>query len=200
MSQWLLTTGIFNFCGSQEMESYIRGLIPNLAQLRNIPPPFLSMYSRIAARKFYFFCDPLRRGVFALTSSLSLCLSLPECYVYDEIISNWWLSHTCWIMVGQPLSWICFYVWGSKLVECRVVVYNLNRSLYHYAGKLCIKKVLLSNCLAELMELHQVSLLWEFSLMKACIFMTSTGFSDMSWLNRWWLRCIRTRFSVLWYG
>ncbi len=24
------------------------------------------------------------------------------------------------------------------------------------AGKLCIKKVLLSNCLAELMELHQV--------------------------------------------
>jgi serine/threonine-protein phosphatase 2A regulatory subunit B'' len=71
------------FLQPQEMEAYIRGLIPNLAQLRNIPPPFLSMYSRIAARKFFFFCDPLRRG------------------------------------------------------------------------KLCIKKVLLSNCLAELMELHQ---------------------------------------------
>ncbi|KAG0572471.1 hypothetical protein KC19_VG098100 [Ceratodon purpureus] len=71
------------FLQPQEMEAYVRGLIPNLAQLRHIPSPFLSMYSRIAARKFYFFCDPLRRG------------------------------------------------------------------------KLCIKKVLLSNCLAELMELHQ---------------------------------------------
>jgi serine/threonine-protein phosphatase 2A regulatory subunit B'' len=51
------------FLQPQEMEAYIRGLIPNLAQLRNIPPPFLSMYSRIAARKFFFFCDPLRRGL-----------------------------------------------------------------------------------------------------------------------------------------
>lgn len=54
------------------MEAYIRGLIPNLAQLRNIPPPFLSMYSRIAARKFYFFCDPLRRGLFPHWLSLSM--------------------------------------------------------------------------------------------------------------------------------
>ncbi|XP_002968661.2 probable serine/threonine-protein phosphatase 2A regulatory subunit B'' subunit TON2 [Selaginella moellendorffii] len=66
-----------------EMEAYIRGLFPNLAQLRDIPVPFLSMYCRIAARKFSFFCDPHRRG------------------------------------------------------------------------KLCIKKILLSNCLAELMELHR---------------------------------------------
>lgn len=71
------------FLQPQEMEAYIRGLIPNLAQLRDIPGPFLPMYCRIAARKFFFFCDPHRRG------------------------------------------------------------------------KLCIKKVLLSNCLAELMELHQ---------------------------------------------
>ncbi|CAM6103845.1 unnamed protein product [Calypogeia fissa] len=68
---------------SQEMEAYVRGLIPNLAQLRDIPAPFVSMYCRIATRKFFFFCDNQRRG------------------------------------------------------------------------KLCIKKVLLSNCLAELMELHQ---------------------------------------------
>ncbi|KAJ7536115.1 hypothetical protein O6H91_12G056800 [Diphasiastrum complanatum] len=73
------------FLQAQEMEAYIRGLIPNLAQLRDIPPPFLSMYCRIAARKFFFFCD------------------------------------------------------------------------VHRKGKLCIKKVLLSNCLAELMELHRES-------------------------------------------
>eukprot|EP00249_Psilotum_nudum_P016465 c25839_g1_i1 orf=428-1771(+) len=71
------------FLQPQEMEAYIRGLIPNLAQLRDTPAPFLPMYCRIAARKFFFFCDSHRRG------------------------------------------------------------------------KLCIKKVLLSNCLAELMELHQ---------------------------------------------
>ncbi|OAE31055.1 hypothetical protein AXG93_4031s1050 [Marchantia polymorpha subsp. ruderalis] len=71
------------FLQPQEMEGYIRGLIPNLAQLRDIPAPFVTMYCRIATRKFFFFCDSQRRG------------------------------------------------------------------------KLCIKKVLLSNCLAELMELHQ---------------------------------------------
>uniref|UniRef100_A0A452Y0E5 EF-hand domain-containing protein n=4 Tax=Aegilops tauschii TaxID=37682 RepID=A0A452Y0E5_AEGTS len=67
------------------MEAYIRGLIPNLAQLRDMPSAFVQMYCRIAARKFFFFCDPHRRG------------------------------------------------------------------------KACIKKVLLSNCLQELMELHQES-------------------------------------------
>lgn len=71
------------FLQAHEMEAYIRGLIPNLAQLRDMPSAFLQMYCRIAAHKFFFFCDPYRRG------------------------------------------------------------------------KLCIKKVLLSNCLAELMELHQ---------------------------------------------
>ncbi|KAH9328738.1 hypothetical protein KI387_000846 [Taxus chinensis] len=71
------------FLQPHEMEAYIRGLIPNLAQLRDMPAAFLQMYCRIAAHKFFFFCDPYRRG------------------------------------------------------------------------KLCIKKVLLSNCLAELMELHQ---------------------------------------------
>lgn len=71
------------FLQSTEMESYIRGLIPNLAQLREMPDSFVNMYCRIAAQKFFFFCDPHRRG------------------------------------------------------------------------KACIKKVLLSNCLQELMELHQ---------------------------------------------
>ncbi|OMO86770.1 serine/threonine-protein phosphatase 2A regulatory subunit B'' subunit gamma [Corchorus capsularis] len=69
-------------CSLKEMEAYIRGLIPNLAQLRDMPAAFVQMYCRIAAHKF-FFCDPNRRG------------------------------------------------------------------------KACIKKVLLSNCLQELMELHQ---------------------------------------------
>ena len=46
----------------QEMENYIRGLIPNLAQLRDMPAAFIQMYCRIAAHKFFFFCDPHRRG------------------------------------------------------------------------------------------------------------------------------------------
>ncbi|RWW25331.1 hypothetical protein GW17_00010334 [Ensete ventricosum] len=45
-----------------EMEAYIRGLIPNLAQLRDMPAAFVQMYCRIAVRKFFFFCDPHRRG------------------------------------------------------------------------------------------------------------------------------------------
>lgn len=45
------------------MEGYIRGLIPNLAQLRDIPASFVQTYCRIAARKFFFFCDPARRGL-----------------------------------------------------------------------------------------------------------------------------------------
>ncbi|CAI9118747.1 OLC1v1020351C1 [Oldenlandia corymbosa var. corymbosa] len=73
------------FLQPHEMEAYIRGLIPNLAQLRDMPTAFVQMYCRIAAHKFFFFCDPNRRG------------------------------------------------------------------------KACIKKVLLSNCLQELMELHQES-------------------------------------------
>ncbi|KAG5628198.1 hypothetical protein H5410_013416 [Solanum commersonii] len=71
------------FLQPHEMEAYIRGLIPNLAQLRDMPAAFVQMYCRIAAHKFFFFCDPHRRG------------------------------------------------------------------------KACIKKILLSNCLQELMELHQ---------------------------------------------
>ncbi|CAN6806217.1 unnamed protein product [Brassica oleracea var. botrytis] len=73
------------FLQSQEMESYISGLIPNLAQLRDMPDAFTNTYCRIASQKFFFFCDPHRRG------------------------------------------------------------------------KACIKKILLSNCLQELMELHQES-------------------------------------------
>ncbi|CAI9282486.1 unnamed protein product [Lactuca saligna] len=67
------------------MEAYIRGLIPNLAQLRDMLGAFVQMYCRIAAPKFFFFFYPNRRG------------------------------------------------------------------------KACIKKVLLSHCLQELMELHQES-------------------------------------------
>ena len=65
----------------KEMESYIRGLIPNLAQLRDIPGPFLPMYCRIAVRKFFFFCDPHRRGILYIPVHFSCiekkCLFLP---------------------------------------------------------------------------------------------------------------------------
>ena len=49
------------------MEAYIRGLIPNLAQLRDMPTQFIQMYCRIASQKFFFFCDPNRRGSFFVT-------------------------------------------------------------------------------------------------------------------------------------
>ncbi|RXH80270.1 hypothetical protein DVH24_041417 [Malus domestica] len=51
------------FLQPHEMEAYIRGLIPNLAQLRDMPSGFSAMYCRIAAQKFFFFCDPHRRGL-----------------------------------------------------------------------------------------------------------------------------------------
>ena len=59
------------------MEAYIRGLIPNLAQLRDMPAEFIQMYCHIAARKFFFFCDPSRRG-----SSVYLLLHFKS-YILD---------------------------------------------------------------------------------------------------------------------
>ncbi|KAI3778202.1 hypothetical protein L2E82_07308 [Cichorium intybus] len=47
-----------------EMEAYIRGLIPNFAQFCDMPAEFVQVYCHIAAHKFYFFCDPSRRGPF----------------------------------------------------------------------------------------------------------------------------------------
>lgn len=98
------------------MEAYIRGLIPNLAQLRDMPTAFVQMYCRIAARKFFFFCDPHRRGI------------KTELDLYNGFISK------------TTLRDLTTYV-----------------ILYCLSGKACIKKVLLSNCLQELMELHQVN-------------------------------------------
>lgn len=68
----------------QEMESYIRGLIPNLAQLRDMPAAFVQMYCRIAAHKFFFFCDPHRRGLHGL-----YLLVAKGCWVFcDHILLN----------------------------------------------------------------------------------------------------------------
>ena len=53
------------------MVAYIRGLIPNLAQLRDMPAAFVQMYCRIAVHKFFFFCDPHRRGLPCSKSYLS---------------------------------------------------------------------------------------------------------------------------------
>ncbi|GBG70700.1 hypothetical protein CBR_g7999 [Chara braunii] len=47
---------------AQEMEMYIRQLIPNLVQLQGMEASFVTVYCRIAARKFFFFNDPHRRG------------------------------------------------------------------------------------------------------------------------------------------
>ncbi|CAL5347025.1 unnamed protein product [Camellia sinensis] len=60
-----------------EMEAYIRGLIPNLAQLRDMPAAFFQMYCRIAAHKFFFFCDPHRREKGCIKKIL-LCNYLQE--------------------------------------------------------------------------------------------------------------------------
>jgi len=46
----------------QEMEQYIRGLVPSLKLLKDMDLEFLPLYCNIATRKFLFFCDPQRRG------------------------------------------------------------------------------------------------------------------------------------------
>nr|GEU40956.1 probable serine/threonine-protein phosphatase 2A regulatory subunit B'' subunit TON2 [Tanacetum cinerariifolium] len=43
---------------------YIGGLIPNLAQLRDMPAEFIQMYYHIATHRFFFFCDPSREGLY----------------------------------------------------------------------------------------------------------------------------------------
>ncbi|PKU78074.1 putative serine/threonine-protein phosphatase 2A regulatory subunit B'' subunit TON2 [Dendrobium catenatum] len=42
------------FLQPHEMEAYIRGLIPNLAQLRDMPAAFVQMYCRIAAQNLSY--------------------------------------------------------------------------------------------------------------------------------------------------
>ena len=77
----------FVYYALQEMEGYIRGLIPNLAQLHDMPQAFIQMYCRIAARKFFFFCDPHRRGLHGwhlLAAMFSWCSMI--------IFSSFWTS------------------------------------------------------------------------------------------------------------
>jgi hypothetical protein len=52
-------------------------------------------------------------------------------------------------------------------------------SLSMWAGKLCIKKVLLSNCLAELMELHQVLSLF-YQLFQILLLQLQRNFQEES--------------------
>ncbi|GJW50440.1 probable serine/threonine-protein phosphatase 2A regulatory subunit B'' subunit TON2 [Tanacetum coccineum] len=61
------------FLQHHKMETYIRGLIPNLAQLRDMPTQFIQMYCRTASQKLFFFCDPSRRVQRSLNLSL-FCL------------------------------------------------------------------------------------------------------------------------------
>ncbi|KAI8561594.1 hypothetical protein RHMOL_Rhmol04G0352300 [Rhododendron molle] len=103
------------FLQSHEMEAYIRGLIPNLAQLRDMPSAFVQMYCRIAAHKFFFFCDPHRRAEFV-----------------------------CKVEVNFNAVWLPLAIQHGFQAEFA-------------QWKACIKKILLSNCLQELMELHQES-------------------------------------------
>ncbi|CAL5413189.1 unnamed protein product [Camellia sinensis] len=102
------------FLQPHEMEAYIRGLIPNLAQLRDMPATFIQTYCRIAAHKFFFFCDSHRRAAQAGCNHIWIPLSVAP-------------------MGLRGLK-------GGVDIE-----------------KGCIKKILLSNCLQELMELHQES-------------------------------------------
>nr|KAJ0227884.1 hypothetical protein LSAT_V11C100043130 [Lactuca sativa] len=44
--------------------AYIRGLIPNLARLCDMPTKFVQMYCHIVAYKFFFFCDPIFNMVY----------------------------------------------------------------------------------------------------------------------------------------
>lgn len=56
---------------------------------------------------------------------------------------------------GDLLGTLASYLWWWKIIE--------TWNLILLTGKACIKKVLLSNCLQELMELHQVNfsyILW----------------------------------------
>lgn len=78
----------------QEMEGYIRGLIPNLAQLRDIPASFVQTYCRIAARKFFFFCDPARRGLTTnyIWNVLSKCCLVPSFRFYPFSIYSFMVT------------------------------------------------------------------------------------------------------------
>ncbi|CAI9304523.1 unnamed protein product [Lactuca saligna] len=90
------------------MESYIRGLIPNLAQLHDMLGAFVQMYCRIVAPKLFFFFDPNRRGKASIKNVLLIkCLQeLMELHkeseeeVTDtEQVENWFsmtsAQHVC---------------------------------------------------------------------------------------------------------
>lgn len=81
------------------MEAYIRGLIPSLAQLRDMPTGFIQMYCRIAAHKFFFFCDPHRRG---------LC-GLSFCYYKELILTCNILISGCQCNILRFEMYIDFY-------------------------------------------------------------------------------------------
>ncbi|GJV29186.1 probable serine/threonine-protein phosphatase 2A regulatory subunit B'' subunit TON2 [Tanacetum coccineum] len=73
------------FLQHHEIEAYIRGLIPNLAQLRDMPTQFVQMCCRIASQKFLFFFDPNRRDVFlALDKDMNGTLSKQELREYAD--------------------------------------------------------------------------------------------------------------------
>ena len=50
----------------QDLENYILELIPTLPQLNCLEESFYSFYVCTAVRKFFFFLDPLRTGVFCV--------------------------------------------------------------------------------------------------------------------------------------
>ncbi|KAL2505040.1 putative serine/threonine-protein phosphatase 2A regulatory subunit B'' subunit TON2 [Abeliophyllum distichum] len=58
----LIILYVLKFSMEQEMGSYIKGLIRNMAQLRDMPTAFEETYCCIAAHNFFFFCEPHKRG------------------------------------------------------------------------------------------------------------------------------------------
>lgn len=134
------------------MEAYIRGLIPNLAQLRDMPAAFVQMYCRIAAHKFFFFCDPHRRG---LCYQLSYVVLLLFCI---QQINNF-SKNIVLALRPQPIRCSLPLCWAARqtLFIQLLPEFSLRTAMLTPTGKACIKKILLSNCLQELMELHQVN-------------------------------------------
>nr|GFA92124.1 probable serine/threonine-protein phosphatase 2A regulatory subunit B'' subunit TON2 [Tanacetum cinerariifolium] len=136
------------FLQPYEMEAYIRGLIPNLAQLRDMPAEFIQMYCHIATHRFFFFCDPSRREQIGSKCRRFFRPSNFMKFEKDE---------------SGRIAILPFYLYVMRTVSLTQARIDTTTHRFFFfcdpsrRGKACIKKILLSNCLQELMELHQES-------------------------------------------
>lgn len=93
-----------------DLENYINDLIPTLPQLSSLEPTFHSFYICTAARKFFFFLDPLRTGRIRIQdiltcSFLDALLELRDDDVPKDVQKNNWFSGASALKVyGQYLN------------------------------------------------------------------------------------------------